>query len=174
MQENRSEFKDGVGKSSGGLERLGHNVPKDLTLFSTDSADIAGMFELGWHEEVLNLSVEKKGNIPVSAEFAVLGTLVEPAVLSESQVAARSLDEEHPSINDGTVSLKAESHQPSENMERKEGNVDQPDEETSAELAPEEKSKPDPVKKPISNSNSYHESPPWKSHHANNMQFPNG
>ena len=110
--------------------------------------------DVGWHEQGLDLTVKQERNVPVGAHFTIFHTWVEPAVLAKSEIAARGLIKEHPSINNSSISLKTNAHDPSQNVEGNEGDIDHPDEESCTESAPPyEQSEPNPVKKPINGCN---------------------
>ena len=154
------------------MESVWHEIENNLTLLSSNLTDIRVMLKLGRAECCLSSSEfiqPEKRNVPVGAEMTVVKGRIKPAVSAELKIAARSVQEEQPAINDSTVSLKTEAHEPAKDVEGKERDVDQPDEYASAGPAPEEESKPNEVKDVVNDSDGGQDEPPWKSNQADDM-----
>ena len=92
------------------------------------------------------------GDIPEGAHVPVLGPFDEPAVSSETEVATAEVEDQHPSVDDQAERLKVGSLEVAPKHEGNHGDVDGPNEDTGAELAPEEKAKENPIESPVEES----------------------
>ena len=118
------------------------------------------------------IGVNKVGDIEVVTEGS-LSSGLEPAVVAESHEAAVS-EEDQPSVNGEGEDLVDESLDPSEHGERKEGQVDEPDENSSDLLGDktdcEEEEVVDEV---VDGGDGSEERPPWEGGHADNTDLEN-
>ena len=89
------------------------------------------------------------GDIKEGAHVSVFGPLNIPAVSSETEITAAEVEDQHPSVDDKAECLKVGSLKPAPKHEGNHGEVDGPDEDTSAELAPEEKAEENPIERPV-------------------------
>ena len=143
---------------------------------ASDSEDVCLGLDGGWHhkraEEVTEATivVEEVGDIKIVTEGSGSSGL-EPAVVAESQEAAVS-EEDQPSVNGESEDLVDGSLDPSENGEWKEGQVENPDED-SGDLLGEKTDceKEEVVDEVVNGSDSSEERPPWEGGHADNTDL---
>ena len=104
--------------------------------------------------ELLNVGVSvHDGDVKVGAHVSVLGSFGVPAVSSETEIATAEVEDQHPSVNDKAECLEVSSLEPTPDCEGKEGDLVGPNEETGAELAPEEEAEEDPIERPVEEGN---------------------
>ena len=89
------------------------------------------------------------GDVPESSHVPVLGPFDVPAVFSETEVATAEVEDQHPSVDDKAECLQVSSLKPAPDHERKHCDVDGPNKDTGAELAPEEEAEEDPIERPV-------------------------
>ena len=92
------------------------------------------------------------GDVPEGAHVSVFGPLNIPAVSSETEITAAEVEDQHPSVDNKAECLEVGSLKPAPNHEGNHGDVDGPNEDTGAELAPEEKAKENPIERPVKES----------------------
>ena len=92
------------------------------------------------------------GDVKEGAHVSVFGPLNIPAVSSETEITAAEVEDQHPSVDNKAECLEVGSLKPAPNHEGNHGDVDGPNEDTGAELAPEEKAKENPIERPVKES----------------------
>ena len=95
-----------------------------------------------------------------------------PAVSTDEPDAAAPVEEDHPSVDDSAEGFENNAVDPAPDSEGQMGDVDDPDENTSAEFAvPSEQKPEDPVKNVVDKGNSEENGLPWKSQDQDNVPF---
>ena len=93
-----------------------------------------------------------------------------PAVSTDEPDAATPVEEEHPSVDDCTEGFEENAVDPAPDSEGQMGDVDDPDENTSAEFAvPSEQKPEDPVKNVIDEGDSEENGLPWEGQDQDNV-----
>ena len=143
---------------------------------ASDSEDVGLGLNGGWdHERGEEVSeaavvVDEVRDIEVVTEGS-LSSGLEPAVVTESHEAAVS-EEDQPSVNWEGEELVDESLDPSENSEWKEGQVEDPDEDSGDLLGDETNSEEEEViDEVVDSSDKSEERPPWEGCHADDTDL---
>ena len=167
--DNLVEVGQGIGKHSFAVSGLNLDV--------TDGVAKVGRHEVGAElaSDLLSIIVllDHDWDIPDGPVVPVLESSLEPTVASPANVAPATLEEEHPAVNQESVGLQAEALKPSKDVEWKEGDVEDPNEDHGAYLAPPgEETHPDPINEPIDGCDSGKECPPGQRHNHDDVELP--
>lgn len=121
------------------------------------------------------LSEGKPYQVSVVQVVTLADSLGEPAVLSPSEEATVTSDEEGPSINDEANKFQLDSLPPEWQVKQKHWNVEDPDEDVGTWLAEsEEDDVPEVIIDDVDQDKDDSENPPWENGEEDNMELEDG
>jgi len=165
-----------VGSNVGNLDELtddGAEAKEFLALLVADGPEIIGGCGSGGDlgNELLSggdlLDVGEPGDVEGTVHVPVREP---PAVSTDEPDAAGPVEKDHPSVDDSSEGFKDNAVDPAPDSEGQMGDVDDPDENTSAEFAvPSEQKPEDPVKNVVDEGDREEKGLPWEGQDQHNV-----